>query len=237
MVSISLNMKFWDDGKEDSTRVRNVLFSWGELKKLSSFLFENGVLPKSTLYDFSEKRIIPDSTHIPYPLGVYKKAEKTNIILNQRVGYDFFMMIDCDAFFHEDDYPKLLDVILNLKKGDVITFDLAKLYNNVSDYLIDNKFIKDNSDWDFAYSGNKSNGPLNGRIGGLGGVYICETDLLRNLGGFDPTFETWGGEDGEMMDRILTSDMVKNVIPIRNFFPFHLPHFIDWGNKNYNKNA
>lgn len=237
MVSISLNMKFWDDGKDDSTRIRNVKFSWDELKKLSLFLSSKGVLSKPTLYDFSEKRIIDDSTHIPYPLGIYKKAEKTNTILNQRLGYDFFMMIDCDAFFHEEDYEKLLEVILNLNKGDVITFDLGKLHNNVSDYLVGNKFIKENSNWDFAYSGDKSNGPLNGRIGGLGGVYICDTDLLNNLGGFDTKFETWGGEDGDMMDRIMSSNIKHNIIPIRNFFPFHLPHFIDWGNKNYNKNA
>jgi hypothetical protein len=237
MISISLNMKFWDDGREDSTRIRNVNFSWSELKKLSSFLQDNGVLPKCTLYDFSEKRIIDDSTHIPYPLGVYKKAEKTNIILNQRYGYDFFMMIDCDAFFDKEDYEKLLSVILNLQSGDVVTFDLAKLHNNVSDYLIGNKFIRENSDWDFAYSGNKENGPLNGRIGALGGVYICDTNLLKDLGGFDTKFETWGGEDGEMMDRILTSGVHHNIKSVRDFFPFHLPHFIDWGNKKYNKNA
>ncbi len=237
MVSISLNMMFWDDGKEESTRIRNAMFSWNELKKLTKFLTSNGVLCKSTLYDFSEKRIISDSTHIPYPLSVFKKSEKINIILNQRVGFDFFMIIDCDAFFHEDDYEKLLNIILDLNKGDVITFDLGKLHNNFSDYLIDNKFIKEKSNWDFAYSGDRTNGPLNGRVGGLGGVFICDTDLLIELGGFDTSFETWGGEDGEMMDRIMTSSIKHNIIPIRDFFPFHLPHFIDWGNKKYNKNA
>ena len=81
MFSLSLNMKFWDDGQPDSTRIRNVKFSWNELKKLSSYLNANGITTEASLYDFSPEQIISDAIHISYPLGVYKKAEKTNIIL------------------------------------------------------------------------------------------------------------------------------------------------------------
>ena len=41
MYSISLNMKFWDDGQANSTRIRNVLFCWEKLKELTLFLKEN----------------------------------------------------------------------------------------------------------------------------------------------------------------------------------------------------
>jgi CRISPR/Cas system CMR-associated protein Cmr3 (group 5 of RAMP superfamily) len=64
MNSISLNMKFWDDGQPDSTRIRNVSFSWKELKKLTSYLNSNGIVAVSSLYDFSPEQIIPDSIHI-----------------------------------------------------------------------------------------------------------------------------------------------------------------------------
>ncbi len=41
MYSLSLNMKFWDDGQPDSTRIRNVKFSWDELKKFTTYLNNN----------------------------------------------------------------------------------------------------------------------------------------------------------------------------------------------------
>ena len=235
MNSISLNMKFWDDGQPDSTRIRNVNFSWKELKKLSSYLNSNGITAEASLYDFSPEQIISDSIHISYPLGVYKKSEKTNIILKDKQNYDFFMVIDCDAFFHEQDYEKLLELIKSLDKGDVCTFDLAKLNDNVSDYVIDDKFIIEKADWSYAYSGAKENGPLRHHTGGLGGVYISDTNLLTSLGGFDEKYVGWGAEDGDMMGRIYYSEIPHKIKPTNNFAPFHLPHFSDWGNINYSQ--
>jgi predicted glycosyltransferase involved in capsule biosynthesis len=235
MSSISLNMKFWDDGQPNSTRIRNVIFSWKELKKLTNYLNSNGVVSVSSLYDFSPEKIVSDSTHIPYPLGVYKKAEKTNIILRDKKNFDFFMMIDCDAFFHENDYEKLLNLIKSLEKGDICTFDLAKLNDNVTEYIVNEQFIIENSDWSYAYSGARENGPLRHHSGGLGGVYISDTELLLNLGGFDEKYVGWGAEDGEMMNRIYCSGIQHKIKPTNNFAPFHLPHFSDWGNELYSQ--
>ena len=235
MNSISLNMKFWDDGQPDSTRIRNVNFSWKELKKLSNYLNVNGVNSEASLYDFSPEQIIPDSIHISYPLGVYKKAEKTNIILKDKKKYDFFMMIDCDAFFYEQDYETLLNLIKGLNKGDVCTFDLAKLEDNVSDYIVDDTFIISKANWSYAYSGARENGPLRHHTGGLGGVYLSDTELLLSLGGFDEKYEGWGGEDGDMMGRIYYTDIPHSIKPTNTFAPFHLPHFSDWSNKHYSQ--
>ena len=228
-------MKFWDDGHPDSTRIRNVQFTYKKLKKLSTFLSESGIVVNTTLYDFSPEQIISESNHISYPLGVYKKAEKTNLILKEQSNYDFFMMIDCDAFFDDKDFQKLFNIIDNLEKGDVITFDLAKLDNNVNDYIINEDFLISNANWSYAYSGNRENGPLNGYSGGLGGVYICDLELLKSLGGFNENYIGWGGEDGDMLDRIYTSGIPFKMKPTKDFAPFHLPHFSDWGNKDYSK--
>ena len=235
MNSISLNMKFWDDGQPDSTRIRNVNFSWEELKKLSTYLNDNGINAKASLYDFSPEQIISDSIHISYPLGVYKKSEKTNIILKDKQNYDFFMVIDCDAFFHVQDYEKLLELIKSLDKGDVCTFDLAKLNDNVSDYIVDDNFIIERADWSYAYSGSKENGPLRHHTGGLGGVYISDTKLLISLGGFDEKYVGWGAEDGDMMDRIYNSKIFHRIKPTNSFAPFHIPHLSEWGNEKYYK--
>lgn len=235
MHSLSLNMKFWDDGQPNSTRIRNVQFAWEELKKLTDFLNRNGVISVCNLYDFSEKKVMNESKHIPYPLGTYKKAEKTNIILKEQSKFDFFMMIDCDAFFYFDDYFNFLDLVKNLEKGDVVTFDLAKLEDRVSEYLINGKFYPEKADWSYAYSGAKENGPLKGYVGGLGGVYICDTNLLIELGGFDEKFVGWGGEDGDMLGRIWYSEIPHKFKPTNNFAPFHLPHYSDWGNPRYSQ--
>lgn len=235
MYSISLNMKFWDDGQPDSTRIRNVKYTWEELKKFTTYLQNNGIKADCFLFDFSPEKIIEEATHIPYPLTVYKKAEKTNIILKQNSEYDFFMMWDCDAFFHEEDYPLFLELYKKMEPNYIITFDLAKLNDNVSDYLIDGVFHKDKADWSYAYSGDRSFGPLRHHSGGLGGVYICYTQILTDLGGFDEKYVGWGGEDGDMLGRIYEAGFAHKLRPTRHFAPFHLPHFYDWQNINYSK--
>lgn len=234
-MSISINMKFWDDGQPNSTRIRNVKFCWDELKRVTNFLKGKEIIVDCFLYDFSPSRIIDDSIHIPYPIGTYKKAEKTNLILKERKTYDYFMMMDCDAFFYDEDYDNLLNLINNLQKGDVITFDLAKLNDNVDSYLVNDKFIKSMADWSYAYSGNRENGPLHQYLGGLGGVYISDTKLLIDLGGFDEKYIGWGGEDGDMLGRIWASEITHRIIPTKNFAPYHLPHYYDWSNKNYSQ--
>ena len=228
-------MKFWDDGQPNSSRIRNVKFTWDKLKHLNIFLKENNIICDAFLYDFSPEKIISDSRHTPYELGVYKKSEKTNLILEQQKNFDFFMMFDCDAFFDKHDYEDLLGIIRNLENGDIVTFDLAKLEDNTHDYIVNNEFLKEKANWSYAYSGNRDNGPLYHHTGSLGGVYICYTKTLLELGGFDEKYIGWGGEDGDMLNRICTSNLYYNIKPIKNFSPYHLPHFSDWGNIKYNK--
>lgn len=235
MITISLNMKFWHDGFEDSTRLRNVIFCWDKLKDLNQYLLKHNICSVVNLYDFSEYRFMSEAKHISYPVGTYKKSEKTNIILKDQSDYQFFMMVDSDAFFDEEDFEKCLNLISLLKAGDVITFDLAKLEDNINQYLINNKFYKNKANWSYAYSGDKHNGPLNGHMGGLGGVYICDTNLLLNLGGFDEKYIGWGGEDGDMLSRIMYSPIYSSITPIRSFAPYHLPHFADWGSSLYGR--
>lgn len=234
MALLSINMKFWHDGKENSTRIRNVEFCWKRLKHLYAYLIDRNISCVINLYDFSESKYIEDAKHIPYPIGVYKKAEKTNIILKEQSNHKFFMMVDSDAFFDYSDYNNLSNLIGELADGDAITFDLAKLNDNIQNYIIDGEFYKDLADWSYAYSGQRERGPLFANIGGLGGVYICDTNLLLNVGGFNEQYAGWGGEDGEILQRIRLSTHSR-IKPTRNFAPYHLPHFYDWYNPLYRK--
>lgn len=237
MNNILLVMKFWDDGQPNSTRIRNVDYTWIKLKQLSKYLNENGVMCESKLYDFSPEKIIEDSIHIPYGLGEYKKAEKTNIILKENSEFNYVFMFDCDAFFLENDSKKILEILKKLEPKRIMTFDLAKLSENSSFNVLklDNVDLV-NDDFSYAYSGDKKNGPLgSGQSGGLGGVYLCDISLIMDNGGFDESYVGWGGEDGDMMGRIMYSNKEYKLIPIREFAPFHLSHFTDWGNEKYYK--
>jgi hypothetical protein len=62
MFSLSLNMKFWDDGQPDSTRIRNVNYSWNELKKFTQFLKNNG---SGNFVDVTDSTVVGYNTSMP----------------------------------------------------------------------------------------------------------------------------------------------------------------------------
>jgi len=235
-MTILFTMKYWWDGKEDSTRLRNVNFCWERLKELTNFLSENNINCKTKLYDFSPNKMIEDSIHIPYSLGDYKKAEKTNLIIKQNDGLDYIVMFDSDAFFLNSDYQKILKIFSNLSKDEIYVFDLAKLNEKDTEKIVRNKIydqqVKD-FNFSYAWSGDKNRGPIKNRISGLGGVYICDMNILNRVGRFNEKYVGWGGEDGEIMDRIIKHGYRKNITPVRDFSPFHLSHFRDRQNKKY----
>ena len=225
-------MIFWHDGHSDSTRIKNVEFSWPELKNLCSFLRENGFNCDHKLYDFSVIKQFEDAIHVPYDTLEFKKAEKLNHIIKSNLQYDYLVMFDCDMFFFKKDYDKVLTIFKNVTKRTLTTFDAAKLHIN-HDIVNDENFNPYDHDWSYAYSGNKENGPLSsGRLGGLGGIYICDMELLKEIEFFDENFTRWGGEDGDLLNKIYYLNNTR-IIPVREFAPFHLPHFSDWNNPNY----
>lgn len=213
---------FWTDGKENSDRTRNALFTIEKNIELVKYLNKNNANVNYLIYDFSPYKIIKDSIHIPYPLSVYKRSEKINFVLEQTQG-DFFSIIDSDCFFDEIEYPLILDLYKNLKLNEVYNFDWKKLHEDSIDW--ENKIIKDKNKFDFAIGQNSA--------GGLGAFFIVPTLELKKIDGFDEKITTWGGEDGEVLDRLL-KNLNRNCI--FNFSPYHLPHFTDWENKLYYDN-
>lgn len=221
-------MLTWHDGFENSKRVRNTEFTWVKLKELCNKLKLVGYNCSSELFDFSPEKIFQDSTHIPYPLTVYKRSEKLNIIIKKYKDYDYIMVFDCDAFFLNEDFEILItDVFEKLKESTIITFDMAKLNEEDSIKAIaDGTIDKNTTDWWYAYSGKKEKGPLaDGNNGGLGCIFVAPTKLLLDLNGFDETYTTWGGEDGEFLGRIYNSKLPFEHYPIRSFYPIHLNHY------------
>lgn len=230
-------MKFWTDNQPDSTRLRNTNYCYPKLESLANFLTIKGINCINKLYDFSPEKIIPFAEHRPYKLGEYKKAEKTNLIINENLDCDYIFMFDTDTFFVESDFKLIYDLLYEIPKKRIHTFDLAKLEESTVFKIQNNEDVDFYSEpFNYAYSGNKQNGPLgHGNMGGLGGVYICDTSLIIENGGFDEKYVGWGGEDGDMLGRIMYSGKPYDLKPVRSFAPFHLPHFCDWNNINYIK--
>jgi hypothetical protein len=233
MYKIKLLTPFWVDGKT-SDRERNVFYSWEQTKKLNVFLNENGVKSECRLYDFSPEKTHPESIHIPFELSVFEKSKKINLMIDDNDDCEYVMFIDSDMFFVESDFQRILNILNNINVNDIHTFDCAKLSEEDSVTFINNPDIDIfNFNWHFAYSGDKSKGPLYHSIGGLGVVFIINKNILNTYGRFNEEFKTWGGEDGDAISKILVNYRSINVIPTRDFHPFHLYHFTDWGNIKY----
>lgn len=233
--NFALVMLFWDDGQVKSDRLLNVKYTWKKLKELCNELKKNDIKFDVELFDFSNEQKMLNATHIPYPLGEYKKSEKNNIVLNKYKNYSHIIFFDCDTFFYNENYMDVINLLKSVKENTIITFDLAKLNKDDSLMIIKNNYIDiEKTDWQYAYSGNKKYGPLsNGRIGALGGIFLSSIPLLLKIGGFDEKYVGWGGEDGEIMDRICGSKISHEIISCRTFSPFHLYHFVDYSNKKY----
>lgn len=231
-------MPFWTDGTSSCTRTRNMKFLVPQMEKLCSFLQSNGIDCSSQVYDFSPTKIIENSIHIPYPPKVFEKSKKNNKIIKDldKENFDFIIFIDSDLFIDSQDYDSFLEVIKNLKTNELALFDAAKLSESDTKKIIENSITDFKSlKYNYAYSGSKNKGPLKGSTGGLGGLYVTSVKLLLSVGGYDEKFKGWGGEDNDLLNRLLNQKTLsfKQLKPIRSFAPYHLSHFIDRNSNLY----
>lgn len=211
---------FWTDGRENSDRERNAIFTIEKNQQLVDYLNSNGARVNYLVYDFSPDPILKDAIHVPYPLSVYKRSEKINLVLNKS-NSDFISIIDADCFFVEEEYPSILELYNNFDLNLVYNFDWKKIKGD--EFVdFDNKILLNRDEFNYAIGHNCA--------GGLGAFFISPTNALKSIGGFDETITTWGGEDGEALDRLLK---ITNRQVINYIHPYHLPHFTDWGNNLY----
>ena len=169
-------------------------------------------------------KTVEDCIHVPYPPAVFKKSEKINYILEQCKS-EMFSVIDSDCFVNNNDYEKLAKIITENNCNNCYTFDVLDFSEADT-----RKIIYENSNpTEF-----EVNSRFPGRAGGLGAFFITNTENLRKHNGFNTKFTTWGGEDGEIYDRIDRDGSIKK-ISIKNdsIKLFHLSHVSDRENINY----
>lgn len=235
-MHIDLCTIFWTDGIKDSTRERNAKFSVKEYFKLSEFL-NTKINCNYKIYDFSPYPILENALHRPFSLSEFRKSEKLNIIIKESKA-DLIAIADSDTFIDDNDYENLLNMIIKYETNCTYLFDLLNLSLEDTTKIISNK--KDSS---FSYKSRSFEGTQC-----LGGFFIANRECLEQAG-FNETFKVWGGEDGEIMLRLVKpyknfKNELLNVRVIQvkkgfEYFPvkvFHLDHFYDVDNlKFYDK--
>jgi len=222
-MTLELNMVFWTDCHPNSTRERNVNYTVKELNKLSNFL-NNYLECKINIYDFSYNKILDNSIHIPYSPTEFKKSEKINMVL-EKCQSEMFAVMDSDCFINNNDYEKLAQLIQEHGKDSCYTFDVLDFNEGDTRKIVST----DATPLSFEVTSR-----FPGRAGGLGAFYITNTENLRKHNGFNTKYTTWGGEDGEVYDRIDRDSSIKKVsIKNDNIKLFHLSHFFDRENINY----
>ena len=218
-------MLFWTDGVPDSTRTRNCKFAWNYLQRLEDVLISHGVDIKCRLVDHSPEQLVIGEavTHDPYPLGVYKRSEKINKVLNTCTS-DFIGIMDSDAFFHSDQTQQLIDLFSTLQKSNVYTFDLKDVenYREIINFETNDICIED-----VKYT-SRFPGHCNP---GLGGFFITCVDTLKSKEGFNEEFTTWGGEDGDVFSKLWDDNSIHTHKVDINLY--HIPHFCDRENMLY----
>lgn len=223
MLSLSINLMFWSDCLPNSTRERNVYYAVDKLNELNAIL-KKSIDSEINIIDYSKTQVLKDSRHIPYPDSVYKRSEKINNLLKE-CDKDLFGVIDADCFIKEDHYEKLRDLILTNGAKSCFTFDTCDF--SAEDTA---KILFENANPDSLPHSSR----FPGRAGGFGGFFIVNAETLRQHNGFDEKFKTWGGEDGEVYDRVFYDNTVKNVSILSNEITvYHLNHFCDSENINY----
>lgn len=215
-------MIFWTDGQENSTRERNVKLTWDYLKKMVTYFNQQNIPSTATLYDYSPEKIIEDAVHIPYPLGIYKRAEKLNGIIHQLPDEDYVCLMDCDVFIHRSQWDNLGRLLQSMRYEIGYFFNFAKLESDSNFKNLDNVSLQ----YPHAFAFTK------GYTGGFGGFHLTSVRAIKDVGSYDEKFTTWGGEDGDLMDRYYTK-FIRKGISEKEILPFHLPHFEDRSNILY----
>lgn len=198
---ISFNILFWDNG--DSERIENVNYVFNS--------FKNQINDKYilNLFDFSEKIVIKNSIHIPYPKDYFLKSKKINDVLkfNKQLNCDFICLIDSDIFLLDEDFDVLIENLKKLRKDEFYVSDCYDLYNK--EYVLNGLF---NEKKDFISKRSDTT---------LGGFFIVPYNVINEIGGFDERFIVWGGEDDDMNNRLVKYGLIRKKLTLNTY---HLPH-------------
>jgi len=136
---------------------------------------------------------------------------------------DFIAIMDSDLFFSEEQYDMVYSHIKELEETPTkifFTYNLLDIHENERKQVIDlekNELIVEKlEELKPKYSWRHSWG-----AGVLGGIFLVPLKEIREMGGFDENFLTWGAEDDEAHSRLKG---YCTWVPKLNQGPYHLWH-------------
>ena len=226
--------KYWRCASGNQSRLDNALYTIKRNLDMVGYMRDRGIDVDYKIYDFSPIQELPNESYVefrPYPLGVYKRSEKINLILEDIKHYDHYMLLDCDILWDVDDYDALYKAFKHQSCDMVQVWDVGLINEVDTQRAIDGESVVWKSVYDtFMLTGYDS--PLDARIGYMGGQYMASTDLIIRNGGYDESFTTWGDEDLNIYYRI-DKDPKSTFVLNRDIWCYHLNHFRDLDNGLY----
>lgn len=206
-------------------RRQNAIISWKELKKMTKSLREKGLKFNAYMFEFGNNFIFDDSIKITDPLEYYEKSKKNNLAINHYVNdtCDFIAIMDSDLFFTEEHYQMIYDHIEELEISQqriFFTYNLMDIHENERKEILDLEKYEINKD-KLEENKSKFSWRHSWGAGVLGGIFIVPLKEMREMGGFNENFLTWGAEDDEAQTRLKG---YCSWVPKMNQGPYHLWH-------------
>ena len=209
-MKIKINILYWDNGEVQ--RFNNTNLSWYYLNCFCRFANLNGLEIEPFLFDFSEEKTLgEDAIHISYPMGIYKRSEKINKVIEYHGQEEYiFAVMDSDLIIPREDYLGLVYLLKNLKNEKFYVFNLNDL-TSLKGVDFENKKITFE---ELEYQQRQMEPDL-------GALFFINSNAFEKVGKFDERFIAWGGEDNRMSYDLVNGGYKKVILPI---IPFHLPH-------------
>jgi hypothetical protein len=214
---------YWDMGCE--FRKQNSLVSWNQLKRMLKYLREKGLKMNAYIFEFGKEFVFNESIKMDYDLDYFEKSKKINLIMNHPVNStcDYLAIMDSDTFFLEDQFDLIYNHIVEIEEKnerEFFTYNLLDIDKSEREQVIDfeNHLPKFEiiKDLETKFSWRHSWGS-----GVLGGFFIAPISKLKQIGGFNENFLTWGAEDDEAQMRLKG---LCHWNPKMNQGPYHLWH-------------
>ena len=134
----------------------------------------------------------------------------------KKASTPFIAIMDSDVLISKETFDKTLSLINSF-------YDFVYPFNRMVKQIYDPFIDVENFNFDEVDS------ELETRINADGGFLFCRKDSFLNVGGYDETFEGWGGEDNDLCIRMNLSDY--KVTRLNNVL-YHLHHQKEKSNRS-----
>lgn len=208
----SFNIIFWNSS--DVQLLENTKMCIFKAIQFVKFLNKNNLNSILNVFDFSEKQVLENSIHIPYPSNEFRKSEKINNIIKynfEKINPTIFSIIDSDVVILQEEYIDLANSLIELYNNENIFYTcfLSDIRNRSCIDFKNNKIDIKKAEIELR------------SVDYLGAFFSIHFKELCKIGGFDERFVDYGGEDCDASDRLKRNGLKSKQLGATFY---HLPH-------------